>query len=110
MSNQELHVKPPLEIEERARKVYSALSNKDSFEIFQLAAEGINASTQSWKEEGFSKKRYYSRLKLLVDLGLVEKDKGRYKHTVLGSIIYENQLKTLSLILDKRSAEFGRGK
>ena len=98
---QELGVKFPPEIEERVQAIYAVLSKKDSFEIFCLAASGISASTQSWKEEGFSKKRYYTRLRGLMDLGLVEKDKGHYVHTVLGRIVYESQLRTLAMVVQK---------
>ncbi len=88
-----------LEIKERARAIHLALSNRDSFEIFCLAAYGIIASTSSWREQGFSKKRYYLRLKGLSDLGLVHKDGGKYKHSALGRIVYESQVKSLESTL-----------
>ncbi|MDA4131235.1 MAG: hypothetical protein OK457_10730, partial [Thaumarchaeota archaeon] len=52
----------------------------------------------------FTKKRYYGRLKELVDLGLVFKNEGEYKHTPLGSMIFENQVKSLEQILVRKKS------
>jgi hypothetical protein len=83
------------------RDLFSALANRDSLRIFRFASEGIPATKGALEQYQFSKKRYYVRLKHLVDLGLVTKQDGAYRHTPFGSIIYENQVKTLSLILAK---------
>jgi hypothetical protein len=91
---------PHLETMERARAIHSALSNQDGYEILCLAAYGINAGTSILREQSFSRKRYYLRLKVLVDLGLVHKDDGKYKHTDLGRMVYENQLKSLETTLE----------
>ncbi|MGI0091479.1 MAG: hypothetical protein ACREBS_07205, partial [Nitrososphaerales archaeon] len=88
----------------QAMRIHSALANKDSFRIFGLAARGIDASRDVLARHDFSKKRYYVRLKELVDLGLVAKDEGVYRHTALGSIIYENQVSSLQRILEKRGS------
>jgi hypothetical protein len=87
------------EVKERVLAVYETLSNRDSFEIFVLASFGIDASTTTWHNHGFSKKRYYQRLKRLVDIGLVQKEKGQYKQSPLGKLIYENQVKQLQTVL-----------
>jgi predicted transcriptional regulator len=87
------------EIETRARAIRSALSNSDSIRIFNLAADGIDASTTVLQQYQFTKKRYYGRLKELVDLGLIFKEKGEYKHTKLGNMVFENQVKSLGQIL-----------
>ncbi|MDA4111011.1 MAG: hypothetical protein OK439_00620 [Thaumarchaeota archaeon] len=92
-----------LELQAKVRDIHSALSNSDSLRIFNLAAEGIDASTSVLEKHQFTKKRYYGRLKELVDLGLVFKKEGEYKHTVLGSMIFENQVKSLEQILVKKS-------
>lgn len=80
-------------------EIHSALSNCDSIRIFNLAATGIDASTSVLQKHQFTKKRYYGRLKELVDLGLIFKNNGEYKHTALGSAIFENQVKNLEQIL-----------
>jgi predicted transcriptional regulator len=87
------------EVETKARNIYSALSNSDSLRIFNLAASGIDASTSVLEKYQFSKKRYYGRLKELVDLGLVAKADGEYRHTTLGNLVYESQVKDLEQIL-----------
>jgi len=105
----ELNVELPPEIKEHARQIYLALSNRDSFEIFCLAARYINASTDSWRKGGFSRKRYYARLRRLVEVGLVQKEGGKYKHSDLGRLVYEIQLKSLEAALgDSRVWEPGR--
>ncbi|MDG6995893.1 MAG: hypothetical protein JRN52_08220 [Nitrososphaerota archaeon] len=93
----------------KARKIYSALSKKDSMRIFELAANGIEATTDALANNGFSKKRYYVRLSKLIELGLVEKKAGNrthtdgkritYEQTSLGKVIYkEHVLKLEDLI------------
>lgn len=91
------------EIEARARNIYSALSNSDSLRIFNLASEGIDASTSVLEKYQFTKKRYYGRLKELVDLGLIVKEEGEYRHTMLGSLVFESQVRDLEQILLKKS-------
>ena len=75
--------------------ILCALSNKDSFEIFCLAVSGLDATTDILKSGRFTKKRYYVRLKELVELGLVHKLSGKYVHTLLGKKVYEDSIKTL---------------
>ena len=86
-------------IQDRIMDIHTALSNSDSLRIFSLAAEGIDASTSVLQRYQFTKKRYYGRLKELVDLGLIKKDNGEYKLTALGNAIYETQVKSLEQIL-----------
>ena len=73
----------------RARKIYCALSKKDSMRIFELAANGIAATTDTLAKYGFSKKRYYVRLSKLMELGLVEKKTGNRTHADGKRITYE---------------------
>ena len=79
--------------------IYSALSKKDSFVIFCLASTGIEASTRVLEQYEFSRKRYYVRLKQLIDIGLVQKEGRFYKHTALGKMVYENVVKGLQQFL-----------
>lgn len=85
-----------------AREIYSVLSNADSLLIFELSASVIPTSRDVLEKYHLTKKRYYSRLKKLVKLGLVTKIRGTYSQTALGAMIYENQVKTLQKILTKR--------
>jgi predicted transcriptional regulator len=87
--------------DEYLRDLFFALSNRDSLRIFRFASEGIPASKSALEQYQFSKKRYYPRLKQLIGLGLISKQEGTYKHTPLGAIIYENQIRTLSQLLVK---------
>ncbi len=96
---------PPVsaEVQTKARNIYSALSNGDSLRIFNLAADGIDASTSVLQKYQFTKKRYYGRLKELVDLGLIVKDDGEYRHTSLGKLVFESQVKDLEQILQRKN-------
>lgn len=78
--------------EELVRLVFASLSNRDSFEIFKLAAGGIDASTAVLRERNFSRKRYYGRLSELVKLGLIRKEFGRYVLTGLGRFVYDSTI------------------
>jgi hypothetical protein len=88
----------------QARKIFSTLANEDALRIFTLAARGIEADKSVLAENHFSKKRYYVRLGELVDNGLVCKERGIYRHTPLGSIIYESQVASIYQILAKSSS------
>lgn len=85
----------------QARQIFATLANEDAMRIFSLAAEGIEASKCVLEENDFTKKRYYVRRGELVDIGLVAKEKGVYRHTPLGSIVYESQVSSLKRILAK---------
>jgi len=70
-------------------KVFSAVANKDAIKIFCAAKRGIKSSTQAIKELGLTQKRYYTHLKNLIDVGLIEKFDGTYQHTTLGKICFK---------------------
>jgi hypothetical protein len=89
---------------ERLLSINAALSNADSLLLFDLASRGLRAGTSGISDHNFSKKRFYVRLKELVDLGLVEKEHGVYRHTPFGAEIYEIQVRRLREILKPRSA------
>ena len=75
--------------------ILSALGNGDSFEIFVLAYNGLDATTEILKRGHFTRKRYYVRLRELVELGLLHKLSGKYVHTLLGKKVYEDSIKRL---------------
>ncbi len=75
--------------------ILSALANRDSLEIFELASHGLDATTSVLEEHGFTRKRYYVHLKELVDLGLICKDSRKYIHTALGRKVYTSLIQSL---------------
>jgi len=88
-------------MDERVSEIMGTLSNRDALLLFNLAEEGIE-TINTVNNYGLSKKRYYQRLNELLSLGLVFKDGSRYKHTMLGSMIFENQIKGLRQLLLNR--------
>ena len=84
---------------EHLLSILETLSNKDAFEIFVLTADGINARTDVLDEYHFTRKRYYVRLKRLLDLGLVQKESKKYVHTPLGRLVHETLVKNLGSAL-----------
>ncbi len=71
------------------------LSKYDALKIFLECIEGIEADTNAADRLGLTKKQYYTRLKQLVDAGLIEKSKGKYVHTTLGKLIYDKAIRML---------------
>lgn len=86
--------------DELVRSIFAVLSNRDSFEIFMLAARGIDASTEILRMGKFSRKRYYVRLGQLIKLGLVHKEAGRYVQTSLGMIVSDTTKKLEQAIVN----------
>lgn len=72
-----------------AANVLSSLASNDSIQIFLACGKGIDSSTKAMKELGITQKRYYTRLRKLIDAGLVWKKRGRYVQTMLGTVCLE---------------------
>lgn len=70
-------------------KILDALGNEDSLAIFLFAQEGIQSSKDAIQVLGLTQKRFYSRLKDLLENKLLEKVEGEYRHTLLGKIVYD---------------------
>jgi len=64
--------------------IFRVLSNPDAIKILYCAGDGIEHSTYTIEELGLSQKRYYTRLKALIDSGLIKKKEGFYRQTALG--------------------------
>ena len=79
-----------------------ALSNPDGPRIFLLTGEGIRNSTYAIDELKISQKRYYARMRVLVNVGLVSKMGGVYRQTALGRMIYERFLPAMGKAVDAR--------
>jgi predicted transcriptional regulator len=76
--------------------VLSVLSKNDALIIFLMAHEGIRSELDTPTKIGLTKKQYYTRLKQLVDLGLVEKHKESYAQTAFGKVVYQKHILGLS--------------
>src|SRR5919205_1787504 len=83
----------------KSAKILSILSKEDNLNIFMFADtknnNGLKAKSSTIQELRLSRKVYYTRLKQLIDAGLIEKSDGIYKHTTLGNIIYKNEILSL---------------
>jgi predicted transcriptional regulator len=72
--------------------VLSILSKNDALTIFLIAEEGIRSELDTPTKIGLTKKQYYTRLKQLVDLGLVEKHNESYTQTAFGRVVYQKYI------------------
>ena len=91
-------------------KTLSSLANEDAINIFDTAKEGISSSTNTIKVLGLTQKRYYTRLRELMKVGLIEKYDGIYQHTIFGNLIYESVVSILRKVLANREGHELMGK
>jgi hypothetical protein len=80
------------ELVKNSTKLLSILSKKDNFTIFLFASRGLKADSSTLQKLGLTRKRYYTRLRQLMEAGLINKSDGSYFHTTLGRIIYQKYL------------------
>jgi hypothetical protein len=76
-------------------KLLSILSRQDNLNIFVSTnsnSGGLEAKSSTLQKLGLSRRVYYTRLKQLIDAGLIEKSDNVYIHTTLGNIIYKNHI------------------
>lgn len=73
-------------------EVLSVLSKNDALTIFLMANEGIKSELDTPTKIGLTKKQYYTRLKQLVDLGLVIKHNESYTQTAFGKVVYQKHI------------------
>ena len=73
-------------------EVLSVLSKNDALTIFLMTEEGIRSELNTPTKIGLTKKQYYTRLKQLVDLGLVEKHNEFYTQTAFGKVVYQKHI------------------
>lgn len=71
-------------------KILRTLGNEDAIKILRFARGGFEGRSDAYKSIGLSIKRYYSRLKTLIDVGLVVKNGSRYELTPLGKIVHNS--------------------
>jgi predicted transcriptional regulator len=73
-------------------EVLSVLSKNDALTIFLMANEGIKSELDTPTKLGLTKKQYYTRLKQLVDLGLLIKNNEFYMQTAFGTVVYQKHI------------------
>ena len=85
----------PTLVKNSAKLLY-ILSRQDNLNIFMLANNrGLEAKSSTLQHMGLSRRVYYTRLKQLINAGLIEKSEHVYRHTTLGKTIYKNQILSL---------------
>jgi len=85
--------------------ILDALGNEDALSIFIYAEKGIPNSKLAIHELGLTQKRFYSRLKDLIDVGLVEKSEGSYQYTTIGRIFSKIGYSLLEVLENKEQFE-----
>ncbi len=80
------------ELVNKATGLLSVLSKNDAFAIFMLAKDGLKAETDTPQKIGLTRKQYYTRLKQLVDAGLIDKSGDTYLHTTLGTFVHQKHI------------------
>ena len=87
-------------------QLFAMLSDRGSINLLKAAYTGLKANSSNFVGN-LSKRQFYTRLKRLCDLGLVEKrgvgtrgtGKPMYRTTSLGSIIYNGHIQTMEQAL-----------
>jgi len=93
---------PSTETLEQCIDIFSIFANIDTMRIFLLAEKGISNSNITIKKLDLTPKRYYSRLKELVDSGVIEKVNGIYVYTPVGEVLHNLGLSLINLIGNKQ--------
>jgi predicted transcriptional regulator len=93
---------PSTETLEQCIDIFSTFANLDTIRIFLLAEKGISNSKKAIKELDLTPKRYYSRLKVLVDSGVLEKVNGVYVYTSIGEMLHSLGLSLINLVDNKQ--------
>jgi predicted transcriptional regulator len=72
--------------------ILNAVSDSMSLDMFCYIAKGSVESEVLKETKGLSKKQYYLRMRRLLKVGLVQRSKGRFSLTCLGTVVYHAQL------------------
>jgi predicted transcriptional regulator len=73
--------------------IHNAISDDKAVSLFKIIASGRVDSSILMNKTKLSHKQYYSRMSILIKVGLVKKNKGEYFLTSLGKVIYDSQLR-----------------
>jgi len=96
-SEEEIHI-----VNGELSTILRLLSKTDALKILYLAGMGIENSTYAIEELDLTSKKYYSRLRELVNIGLVRKQEGVYRQTALGRMVYDRFLPAMGKAVDAR--------
>jgi len=89
---------PSTETLEHCIDIFSTFANLDTMRIFLLAKKGISNSNKAIKELDLTPKRYYSRLKDLIDCKVIEKVDGKYVYTPTGQVLAKMGLSLIEVL------------
>ncbi|MEE8354299.1 MAG: hypothetical protein V3S09_00595 [Candidatus Bathyarchaeia archaeon] len=85
--------------------ILDALGNQDALSIFIYVEKGMTSSKLAIQQLGLTQKRFYSRLKELIDVGLIEKIEGGYHYTTLGRVFSKIGYTLLDVLENKEQFE-----
>jgi predicted transcriptional regulator len=74
-----------------ADKVLTAISDKESLELFRFIAINNEDSDGLRTKTNLTRKQYYSRLSRMTKVGLVKRKKGKHSLTAFGKVVYDAQ-------------------
>jgi predicted transcriptional regulator len=83
----------------KLENIFAALSDDASIRIFKLASTGFESGNDVPKKIDVTPKQFYSRMRRLLDNGLIAKDRGFYRLTTLGMAVANTQVKPLEELL-----------
>ncbi len=86
-------------------EILDALGNQDALSLFIYVGKGMASSKVAIQELGLSQKRFYSRLKELIEVGLIEKNDEGYKYTTLGRVFSKIVFSLLEVLENKEQFE-----
>ena len=78
-------------LQQTADKVLTAISDKESLELFRFIAANNEDSEGLRTKTNLTRKQYYSRLSRMTKAGLVKRKKGKHSLTAFGKVIYDAQ-------------------
>jgi len=82
--------------------LFKVLSKTDALRLFHHARKGIKNSTYAIEELDLTPKKYYARLRELVNIGLIRKNDSVYGQTALGRMIYDRLLPAFEKAVDAK--------
>jgi hypothetical protein len=78
-------------LQQTADKVITAISDKESLDLFRIIAIDSQDSDGLRTKTNLTRKQYYSRLSRMTKAGLVRRKKGKHSLTAFGKVIYDAQ-------------------
>ena len=78
-------------LQQTADKVITAISDKESLELFRIIAINSEDSDGLRTKTNLTRKQYYSRLSRMTKVGLVKRKKGMHSLTAFGKVVYDAQ-------------------